>query len=205
MAAVSMDTVVANLRASFNSNITRSFEWRKAQLTSLQRLIDENKTDLCDALRQDLNKHEHETVTMELGIVSNAITYALKHLHTYMKPQKVSPIIQARALYSFYTVYEPLGVVLVMAAWNYPYQVTLVPLVGALASGNCAVVKPSELAVKSADLLEKLWPRYFDQKTVALVNGGIPETTQLLNQRFDIISLLSDNLFLTSPYISDWF
>ena len=72
-------------------------------------------------------------------------------------------------------------------AWNYPYQLTLVPLVGAIAAGNCALVKPSELSVNSAELLEKLWPKYFDSKQIALVNGGIPETTELLKQRYDYI------------------
>jgi aldehyde dehydrogenase (NAD+) len=178
-----MEAIVATLRKSFNSNVTRSYEWRKTQLQSLQRFIDENKKELCEAVRQDLNKHEHETITMELGVITNSITYALKNLHHWMQPQKVNPIIQARALYSFYMQAEPLGVVLIIGAWNYPLQLTLVPLVGALASGNCAILKPSELAVKTADLMEKLWPKYFDANLVSLVNGGIPETTDLLKQR----------------------
>ncbi len=99
----------------------------------------------------------------------------------------MTPIIQVRALYATYIQYEPLGVTLIIGAWNYPYQLALVPLVGALASGNCAVVKPSELSGNSAKLLEKLWPKYFDPTTVALINGGVEETTQLLQQRFDHI------------------
>ena len=80
-----------------------------------------------------------------------------------------------------------LDLVYLEGAWNYPYQLTLVPLVGAIAAGNCALVKPSELSVNSAELLQKLWTKYFDQNQIALVNGGIPETTEILKQRFDYI------------------
>jgi acyl-CoA reductase-like NAD-dependent aldehyde dehydrogenase len=182
-----MDSIVNNLRKSFNSNSTRSLQWRLEQLAAVERLIDENTRELIDALKQDLNKPEHETVGFEFGLVKNAVTHAQKNLRTWMQPQQQTPIIQARALYGLYTDYQPLGVVLIIGAWNYPYQLTLVPLVGALASGNCAVVKPSELSPHSSKLLEKLWPKYFDSNYVALVNGGIPETTQLLSQRFDHI------------------
>lgn len=179
-----MEAIVATLRKSFATRTTFSYEWRKTQLQALQRLIDENKEELFEALRHDLNKPPQETVMMELGIVTNAVTYALKNLHSWMKPQKVNPIIQARALYSFYTHHDPLGVIFIIGAWNYPLQLTLMPLVGALAGGNCALVKPSELSIKTAEILEKLWPKYFDQNFIALVNGGVPETTELLKQRF---------------------
>lgn len=182
-----MEAVVSTLRKSFASRTTYSYEWRKTQLQAVQRLLDENKEELCEALRHDLHKPSQETITMEMGIITNAITYALKNLHSWMRPQKVNPIIQARALYSFYTQHDPLGVVLIIGAWNYPLQLTLVPLVGALAGGNCAVLKPSELSPKTAETLEKLWPKYFDKDYIALVNGGIPETTDLLKQRFVLI------------------
>jgi aldehyde dehydrogenase (NAD+) len=182
-----MEAIVNNLRKSFNSNTTRSLQWRLDQLSAIERLIDENSKELIDALKQDLNKPEQETVGFEFGVVKNAVTYAQKNLSTWMQPQKQIPIIQARALYSTYTEYQPLGVALIIGAWNYPYQLTLVPLVGAVASGNCALVKPSELSPHSAKLLEKLWPKYFDSNYVALVNGGVAETTDLLNQRFDHI------------------
>lgn len=177
-----MEAIVATLRKSFATRTTYSYEWRKNQLQALQRMIEENKRELIEALRYDLNKPPQETVMMELGIVTNAITYALKNLHSWMKPQKVKPIINA--VDNFYTHHDPLGVVFIIGAWNYPIHLTLVPLVGALAGGNCALVKPSELSVKTAETMEKLWPKYFDKNFVALVNGGIPETTELLKQRF---------------------
>ena len=182
-----MENLIATLRKSFNSNVTRSLEWRLKQLASLERLIDENKSELCEALKHDLNKSEHETVVMEFGIIKNSIVHTRKNLASWMQPIKVNPIVQARPLYSTFTQYQPLGVVLIIGAWNYPYQLTLVPLVGALASGNCAIVKPSELSAKSSKLLESLWPKYFDTNTCALVNGGVEETTELLKHKFDHI------------------
>ena len=164
-----MDNLVKNLRKSFASNETKSLKWRKDQLLAVQRLVNENKQELCSALKQDLNKPDHETTVMEFGIIENSITYMLKNLSSFMELQKVNPIVQARAIYTTYIQYQPLGVVLVIGAWNYPYQLLLVPLIGALASGNCVVVKPSELAPKSSQLLEKLWPKYFDSNFVALV------------------------------------
>ena len=182
-----MENIVLNLRKSFNSHVTKSLKWRQEQLRALGRLLDENHDELINALKLDLNKSSHETITMEFGIIKNAITHSLNNLSTWTQPQKQTPIIQARSLYSTYIDYQPLGVVLIIGAWNYPYQLTLVPLVGAIAAGNCAVVKPSELSPKSAELLEKLWPKYFDSNTIALVNGGVTETQALLKQRFDYI------------------
>lgn len=182
-----MENIVNNLRKSFNTHVTKSIKWRKEQLHALERLIDENKEALCNALKQDLNKADHETIVMELGLIKNSITHSLHNLEYWMTPQKQTPIIQARSLYSTYIDHQPLGVCLIIGAWNYPYQLALVPLVGAIVAGNCALVKPSELSPKSSELLEKLWPKYFDSNYIALVNGGIDETTALLKQRFDYI------------------
>ena len=182
-----MESIVRTLRKSFNSNHTRDLKWRLEQLASLEKLIDENSNELMDAIKLDLNKPAQETIAFEFGLIKNAITYASKNLQTWMQPQKQLPIVQARALYSCYTVYQPLGVVLIIGAWNYPYQVCLVPLAGALASGNCAIVKPSELSPNTSKLMEKLFPKYFDSNYVTVVNGGVQETTDLLKQRFDHI------------------
>ena len=182
-----MEDLVKTLRKSFNTNETKSLKWRKDQLMAIDRMVDENKAEFCEALRKDLNKPEQETIIMELGLLKNSITHALANIDSWTKPQKVVPIVQARALYSTHIQHQPLGIVLVIGAWNYPIQLTLVPLVGVLMSGNCAIVKPSELSPATAALLEKIWTKYFDPTFVALVNGGISETTELLKQRFDHI------------------
>lgn len=182
-----MEITIGKLRATFKTNETKDLKWRKKNLLALQRMINENQSELCEALKKDLNKPELEVIGMEFGLIMNSITYALNHLEQMSKPRKVTPIIQGRALYSTYVQNQPYGVVLILGAWNYPYQLTLVPLIGAIACGNCALVKPSELSQNSAQLLEKLWPKYFDSASIALINGGVEETTAMLKMRFDYI------------------
>jgi acyl-CoA reductase-like NAD-dependent aldehyde dehydrogenase len=97
-----MEDILKNLRKSFSSQITKSAEWRRSQLMALDRMLDENKNELCQAVKQDLNKPEHETMTAEIGIIKNSITYALNNMETYMKPHKVSPLVKVRALYGTY-------------------------------------------------------------------------------------------------------
>lgn len=182
-----MDKIVQTVRKSFNSNVTLTLKWRKDNLNALMRLLDENEKELCDALKKDLNKHSHETVIMEFGVIKNGIVNSLNNLDKWVQPQKQTPIIQARGLYSTYIQSQPYGVALIIGAWNYPYQVLLVPLVGAIAAGCCAVLKPSELSAHSSALLENLWPKYFDRNFINIINGGVKETTELLQQRFDFI------------------
>ncbi|CAF0702827.1 unnamed protein product [Brachionus calyciflorus] len=182
-----MEVIVNTLRKSFATNLTKSYEWRSAQLLAIEKLLDENQTELLDALKQDLNKPNQESIVLEISLIKNGIVHCLKNLKTWVQPQKVNPIFQARAVYSTYIQYQPLGVCLIIGAWNYPLMLTLVPLVGALASGNCAVVKPSELSPNTAKVLEKLLPKYIDSDFVRVVNGGVPETTKLLEQKFDHI------------------
>ena len=97
-----MEDVVKNLRKSFNTQVTKSASWRREQLLALDRMLDENKSEFCQAVKQDLNKPEHETMTAEIGIIKNSITYALNNMDTYIKPQKVSPLVKVRALYGTY-------------------------------------------------------------------------------------------------------
>lgn len=182
-----MEEVVKTLHKSFKNGETKSLEWRKQNLLSLRSLVTENEEELCEALKKDLNKSKLEVHGMEFGIIKNAITHALNNLKSRMKPKQVYPIIQGRALYSTYVQNQPYGVVFIIGAWNYPYQLALTPLVGAIACGNCALIKPSELSQNSALLLEKLWPKYFNSSTIALINGGVSETTSLLKMRFDYI------------------
>ena len=109
-----MEKIVNTLRTSFNTNVTKPKAWRVQQLTALLRLINENHNELCAALKKDLNKNEHEVVTMEFGLLKNSITHALNNLDSWMKPVKATPIIQARPMYSTFIESQPLGVVLIM-------------------------------------------------------------------------------------------
>ncbi|XP_025090313.1 aldehyde dehydrogenase family 3 member B1-like isoform X4 [Pomacea canaliculata] len=178
--------MIQGLRSIFRTGRTRSLKWRLAQLNSLIKLLDENGEKICQALFEDLHKHNMESYVMEINMCKNDAVFNINNLRSWMQPQQV-PKGLLNKMDDAYIRYEPYGTALIIGAWNYPIQVTLLPLIGAIAAGNCVVLKPSELAPKVATLLEELIPKYLDQECIKVVNGGIPETTLLLEQRFDII------------------
>ncbi|MEE2815651.1 MAG: aldehyde dehydrogenase family protein, partial [Actinomycetota bacterium] len=174
------------LRTAFDAGITRSRRWRRDQLRALRRMLLENQPEIEQALHDDLGKHPLEAVITEIGMVIAEIDYALPRLRRWMRARTVPlPLMLAPARGR--VVPEPLGVVLIIGPWNYPLQLVLNPLVGALAAGNAAVVKPSELAGATSSLLAELLPLYLDQRALAVVEGGAEVTGQLLEQRFDHI------------------
>lgn len=176
--------VVARLRATFDSGVTKPLAWRMSQLEALDRLLVEHGADLEEALHADLGKPPAESLLSEIGVLREEIAYVRRHLRDWLAPQRAAVPWQyqpARAS----VVLEPLGVMLVIAPWNYPVFLLLGPLLGALAAGNTAVLKPSELAPRTAETLECLVPRYLEG--VEVVTGAVPETTALLEQRFDHI------------------
>jgi len=178
--------VVPVLRSGFDEGVTRSLRWRTAQLTAMRRMLDENSAAFEDALFTDLGKNPTEAAMTELNVVLAEIRHTLKHLRGWLRPHRV-PVPLALAPASASTMLEPLGVVLVIAPWNYPLQLLLQPAVGALAAGNAVLLKPSELAPATAAVLAELVPRYLDERAVAVVEGGVDVTTQLLAERFDHI------------------
>lgn len=173
-------------RAAFDSGSTRSPEWRRAQLCGLRRLLTEGARELEDALWADLHRSRTESQLTEVGVVLSEVSHALRHLGRWTRPRRV-PLPMALRPATARLVPEPLGVVLVIAPWNYPLQLLLCPLVGVLAAGNAAVLKPSELAPHVSHVLARLVPRYLDAEAVQVVEGAVPETTELLEQRFDHI------------------
>lgn len=173
-------------RAAFDSGTTRSLGWRRTQLLGLRSLLTEGARELEDALWDDLHKSPTESQVTELGVVLSEISHALCHLGRWTRPRGV-PVPLAMRPTQASLVPEPLGVVLVIAPWNYPLQLLLCPLVGVLAAGNAAVLKPSELAPRVSAVLARLLPRHLDPDAVQLVEGAVPETTELLTQRFDHI------------------
>ncbi|MFK4066942.1 aldehyde dehydrogenase family protein [Streptomyces sp. NPDC029674] len=181
--------VVARLRATFATGRTRPLAWRQEQLTRLRALFTENREAIADALHSDLRKPRPEAYGAEVDLPVHEIDHTLAHLAEWLAPQ---PLDQASLAglpegSTAGTQYEPLGTVLVIAPWNYPVQLSLVPVAGALAAGNTVLLKPSELAPATSGLMADLVPRYLDQEAVAVVEGGVPETTALLAQRFDHI------------------
>jgi len=176
--------VVERVRALFDTGVTRPLAWRHEQLDRLADLLTASSADIEAALAADLGKSATETYLTEIGVLLEEIRHTRRHLAAWLEPRRV-PLPWQYQPASASMVREPLGVVLVIAPWNYPVFLLLGPLVGALAAGNTAVLKPSELVPRTAALLERLVPRYLDG--VAVVTGGPERTTELLRERFDHI------------------
>lgn len=177
---------VKRLRATFNGGRTRSLDWRLEQLSRLRTMLVEREEELLAALLDDLGKPPTEAYATDIGFVTAEIDYVRKHLAKWMRPEKVwTPLLAQPGKARLHR--EPVGVVLIISPWNYPVQLLLTPLVGAIAAGNCAVLKPSEVAPNVSRVLSRIVPEYLDTDCVAVVEGAVPETTALLAERFDHI------------------
>lgn len=172
------------LKATFASGKTKAYAWRVEQLKALNNLISENSKEIITALHTDLGKCETESWLTEIGYSMSDIKGNLKRLKSWMKPVRISTPMMAQPGKS-YTLNEPLGVALIIGAWNYPFQLVITPLIAAIAAGNCAVIKPSELSEATSALLAKLVPKYLDSSAFKVVEGGKDETTELLAMPFD--------------------
>ncbi|MEU8794841.1 aldehyde dehydrogenase family protein [Streptomyces sp. NPDC048643] len=180
-------TTVARLRATFRSGRTQPLAWRTEQLGRLRELLTAHGEELADALHKDLGKSSAEAFRTEIDFTVREIDHTLEHLDGWLRPEPTPVPAHLGADATAWTRYDPLGVVLVIAPWNYPVQLLLTPMLGALAAGNAVVAKPSELAPATSAALARLLPRYLDTDAVAVVEGGVPETTALLAERFDQI------------------
>jgi aldehyde dehydrogenase (NAD+) len=186
MAVEEIPALVSSLRRSWDSGKTRPLSWRVSQLERLKAMMQEREAELAAALQADLGKCPFESWGTEINIVASEVEHTLTHLSSWARPEKVStPLVQQPG--HCRVLREPLGVVLIIAPWNYPVQLVLAPLVGALAAGNCAVLKPSELTPRCSEALARWLPEYLDPSCVRVVEGGIPETSALLKERFDHI------------------
>ncbi len=177
-------TTVERLRAGFASGRTRPLDWRRAQLRALAQMLRTHEAEFAGALARDLGKPAPEAYATEIGFTLAEIRHALAQLRRWVRPRRVAMPLALQPA-SARTTPQPQGVVLVMAPWNYPLQLLLVPLCGALAAGNCVLLKPSELAPFTSALLATLVPRYLDTEAVAVVEGGPRIASELLEQRFD--------------------
>ena len=174
------------VRSTFDTGRTRDVAWRKAQLRSLKRMLEESEAELLEALRLDLGKPGVEAFITDIAFVRSEIDLTLKHLDAWMKPERVAvPVKQQPGRARIHR--DPLGAVLIIGPWNYPVQLIGAPLVGAIAGGNTAVLKPSEVAAHTSRALARLLPLYLDADAFAVVEGGVEETTALLAERWDHI------------------
>jgi aldehyde dehydrogenase (NAD+) len=177
---------VSSLRRAFEDGLTRSYQWRASQLDAVAQMLKAEDAAFCEALRQDLNKPRIESFVTEINEVIAGAHHLRSNLKKWMKPTKVSTPLVMQPGKSWIQP-EPLGVALVISAWNYPLLLSLAPMLGAIAAGNAAILKPSELAPATSALLAKLCAQYLDARALTVIEGGVPETTALLAQKFDHI------------------
>ena len=165
---------------------TKSYEFRQKQLEALRNVIREYEPEVIQALKIDLHKSEFEAYTTEIGFLLEEIKFTLKHLKDWMSPKKVkSPVTHLGSKSLIHQ--EPYGVTLIIAPWNYPFQLQLAPLIGAIAAGNCAVLKPSELTPTVSGVIAKMIREVFPVNYISVVEGGVDVSTELLKQPFDHI------------------
>lgn len=173
-------------RDFFVSGATRSVEYRIRQLKSLYYIIRINEEEICAALKKDLGKSRYEAYTTEVGIVLTQIAHTLKNLRKWARPRKVSTsLLQFKG--GGMILPEPYGVCLILSPWNYPFQLSIAPAVAAIAAGNCVIIKPSEYAPATSEVISRIFNQNFEQRFCRVVTGKSDVAKSLLMQRFDYI------------------
>ena len=182
----SVQSAIAKQLTFFATGETKNYDFRLAQLKKLLDLIQGNDKLILEAVYADLSKPAIEAYGSEVLITLSEIKYAIKHLHKWMKPQKVGTPINLFPS-SSYIYSEPLGVVLIVAPWNYPFALTIQPLIGAIAAGNCAILKPSEHTPHTSKAIAKIINDNFDPSFITAIEGGIETNQALLAEKFEHI------------------
>jgi acyl-CoA reductase-like NAD-dependent aldehyde dehydrogenase len=183
---LSSENIVSKQRQFFNTGQTQNLSFRIELLNRLRQAILDNASAIEKALKADLNKPDFEIYGTEIGLCLEEIKYVLKHINSWTKPKKVAtPLSLFTASSRIYS--EPLGVVLIIGPWNYPFQLVISPLVGAIAAGNCAILKPSEIAENTSRVVADIITKYFEPSVITVIEGGKEVTQQLLEEKFDHI------------------
>ena len=169
--AQDVEAMIASQRAYYDSGQTRNAAFRKEMLVKLKEAIRVHEGEITEALHKDLGKNPFESYVTEIGFVLSSISYIIKHLEQWMEPETVKTPVHLQPAKS-YIVREPYGSVLIIGPFNYPFQLVMEPLVGAIAGGNCAIVKPSETAVHTAQIVKKILSETFSSDYIHVVEGG---------------------------------
>lgn len=181
-----IEKLVEKQRQFFRKGITLSWNFRMQALCRLERAIREEEEAIRRALHRDLNKSSFESYMTEIGMTLSELAFVKKHLKSWMRCENVlTPLPQFPA--KSFVMPEPYGVVLVMAPWNYPFMLCMAPLIGAIAAGNCCIVKPSAYSGAVSSAVARILGKVFPKEYVAVVEGGREENQKLLEQRFDYI------------------
>ena len=181
-----MKTLIQSQRDFFNSNQTKSIDFRIAQLLKLRKLLQANEQILNEAIYADFQKSAFDTYTNELSILYAEIDESVRKVKNWASRKRVATNLVNLPAKSF-IMPEPLGVCLIIGAWNYPYQLSFGPAIAAIAAGNTVILKPSELPIRTSQVMAKMINENFDPAFFKVVEGGIPETNALLAERFDKI------------------
>jgi aldehyde dehydrogenase (NAD+) len=178
--------IVQQQKSFFNSNATKEVNLRIDTLKKLKLILQENEDKLYTAIYTDFKKSQFETYLTELSLIYNEINDAISNLKKWSKQKRVSTNL-ANFPAKSYIIPEPLGIILVISAWNYPYQLSLIPAISAIAAGNTVVIKPSEIPNNTSKILAELINTNFDENHLTIIEGGVETTTELLQQKWDKI------------------
>ena len=184
--SISVSQIVLRQREYFLTNETRSIDFRLKQLKKLKQAVEKYSDDIYEALWKDLNKCKEEAFLTELSIVINEINDHIKHLKKWAKPKKVKTPLYLMPSKS-YVMYEPFGIALIIAPWNYPFHLMFAPLVGAISSGCCAVMKPSPYSQYTSEVMQMIIDDTFDKEYITMIQGHRDVNQALLAQKFDFI------------------
>ncbi|QOY38391.1 aldehyde dehydrogenase [Anaerobacillus isosaccharinicus] len=182
----SYKALVEKQRAFFRTGKTKEVKFRIESLEKLRKAVRDHEEELMKALYVDLHKTEFDAYATEIGFVLHEIRFVLKNLNSWVKPRKVkTPMTHIGSTSMIYP--EPYGVSLIIAPWNYPFQLAVAPLIGAIAAGNCSILKPSELTPSTSTLMAKLIKETFPEEYIAVVEGAVATSQALLAEQFDYI------------------
>lgn len=181
-----IETMIEEQKKLYFSGVTKSVDFRKDALKQLRTMIMNYEEEIFEALQEDLGKNEFESYTSEIGFVLSSISYMLEHVEEWMAPQAVQTPIHLQPAKS-YIMKEPYGSVLIVGPFNYPFQLVMEPLVGAIVAGNCAIVKPSEFAPATSRIIRVILEKVYPTNFVGVVEGEQKETSYLIHAPFDYI------------------
>ena len=178
--------IIENQRKYYGTNKTKDIDFRIQKLKQLKKEIKNRENDICSALQKDLGKHPVESYMVEIGMVLDDLGYIIKHVRKWAKKEyHLTPLSQFPSI--SYQIPESYGVTLVISPWNYPFLLTMQPLIGAISAGNCVVVKPSEFSPNVSDVIKDIIRNVFEKEHVTTILGDKDVCTEILENKFDYI------------------